>query len=438
MFSWMNGWNQPAADLPEEKRAGRVIPEVCRCEAGAGRYAVTVTLTAEKDCPEAILFVGKRHMVWHGAMKAGESRTLETTCLLAPAVPDNEQCFVLPDGIYAAVAGAGVHIAGLRAKPAELPCVFLMGDSTVTEQTADVPYAPGAVYAGWGQMLKYHLDNSVCVSDHAISGKTCEAFRAEGNYDNMLPLVRPGDLVLIQFGHNDQKRIQLQADTGYRERILTYTRELRQLGARPVLVTPLARNLWFDDGAPNDLLQAYAAELKKLAAEEGLPLIDLHGWMLDNILREGEEPVMLWYHDQDRTHLNDFGACRCAGMIAEKLAALKLCTRVPREEWPFHGPHDALTAPVKNAALTENAVHKAELKATAATPHSLTLVWDKPADATPDMTYCLMVNGRMVHSYEENHCVLEGLAPDTLYELAVFDMPFGRMVAAVRERTTKE
>lgn len=152
------------------------------------------------------------------------------------------------DGCGGALAAAAV------AEAPDVRRIWVCGDSTVTDQTANLPYAPGTSYCGWGQMLPAYLPD-VCITNHAHSGLTTESFTSEGHWDIVKPRLRAGDICLYQFGHNDQKLAHLQAYGGYTDRLRTYIKEARTAGAVPVLVTPLARNSWKNAAHYNDFWQ---------------------------------------------------------------------------------------------------------------------------------------------------------------------------------------
>lgn len=212
-------------------------------------------------------------------------------------------------------------ITAVEKQQSKAPTIFLMGDSTVTDQSADVPWSPLTSYSGWGQMLGAFIEGA-SVSNHAHSGLTTESFRSEKHWDVMSAEVRPGDWVLMQFGHNDQKLAHLQADTGYAENLRTYVRELRAMDAVPVLVTPLARNTWFGHGGYNDLLAAHTAAVMAVGKELNVPVIDLHGFAMDFIIRKGMEPARSYFYPGDWTHTNDHGAYLMASFVAWQLARL--------------------------------------------------------------------------------------------------------------------
>ena len=333
----------PGTELPDG--AGRTLPLWFRTDTGPGCFAVTAELFAERPCADALLFVSRRRLAWRGALQAGQSVTVTALCDVSPIYAAGSLCKV--ESVDVALVGDGVRLRGVTVAPADVPRLCLMGDSTVTDQNSPVPYAPGACYAGWGQMMPLYVGAQYCVSNHAHSGLSTETFRNEGHYENLCALLRPGDMVLIQFGHNDQKWKHLAADTGYRANLLRYLDELRVLGAAPVLVTPLARNTWKDAQTYNDLLADNARVVLELAAQESLPAVDLHAWMMRGIQADGMDASRRWYHPCDYTHLNDFGAYRVAGFVAGELRRLGLLdgARPWPAEWAPCGPMEVLEPP---------------------------------------------------------------------------------------------
>lgn len=340
----------PSAAVREADLLRRAIPLWYKADTGAGRFRVTATLCGVEDCGEVLLFVSRRRLGWRGALARGEQVTVTALCDVSPIIAVGggdaaEGDFGRAEDTSVDVVVIGAALYSLEIQPWEGKTVWLMGDSTVTDQPAQAPYAPGATYAGWGQMLPVYLGEQYCVSNHAHSGLSTETFRDKGHYDLMVPLLRPGDMVLIQFGHNDQKRLHLAADTGYSANLLRYIRELRANRACPVLVTPLARNTWASETEYNDMLLPFAAAMKRLGQAEDVPVVDLHGAMKTAICRVGLDAARVWFHPCDYTHTNDFGAHMAAGFVAEELARLGLISEVPVPAWEVHPPLDELEAP---------------------------------------------------------------------------------------------
>ncbi|MCF0186630.1 MAG: rhamnogalacturonan acetylesterase [Bacteroidaceae bacterium] len=205
------------------------------------------------------------------------------------------------------------------------PTFYIAGDSTVTDQSASYPYLPWNSYAAWGQMLSFFVGSEAAISNHAHSGLTTESFRSEGHYRILLDRVKKDDIVLFQFGHNDQKLMELKHDEGYHDRLLTYIREIREIGATPVIVSPLARNSWKKDGdltRYNDLLKDYAKECELVTEKLDACFIDLHQRSMDLILTMGRDKAKSLFFPGDYTHTNDYGAFLFASMIFDGLKKL--------------------------------------------------------------------------------------------------------------------
>lgn len=333
---------------------GRALPVHFRADTGRGCFAVSAVLAAETDCREILVFISRRRLAWRGALKAGERVEIEALCDVSPIYPAGHSG--LTDSspgcrednavdLTLAAMGGSVRLESVRIRESNAPRLFLMGDSTVTDQTAMVPYAPGCTYCGWGQMLPVHLGLDYCVSNHAHSGLSTESFRAEGHYANLLSLVRPDDLVLIQFGHNDQKHRHLDAFGGYYENLLRYIRELTERGAVPILVTPLARNTWKSETEYNDLLEEQAAAMFDLGEAHDVPVLDLHGAMMDCLCARGMDASRCWFHPCDYSHLNDFGAHMAAGFVVSAMAEYGFTEKSPQPAWLPYGPMEELALP---------------------------------------------------------------------------------------------
>lgn len=221
-----------------------------------------------------------------------------------------------------------VRIREILISPAEVPTIYIAGDSTVTDQTASYPYLPEQSYSGWGQMLGYYMEERFAVSNHAHSGLTTESFRSEGHYRILLDRIGRGDLCLLQFGHNDQKLFHLSAEGGYRKNLERYILEIRQKGAVPILVTPLARNTWRgDSGTYNDLLGEYHAVCRGIGAEQDVPVVGLHEKSMAFITDHGREGARGYFYPSDYTHTNDFGAYLFAGYVADELKRLGIAEK---------------------------------------------------------------------------------------------------------------
>lgn len=209
-------------------------------------------------------------------------------------------------------------------RPASLsvpPRIFLCGDSTVTDHACEIVYHPGACYGGWGQALPAFLPEAA-VENQAHCGLTTEDFLKQGHFSVVVHHIRPGDICLFQFGHNDQKLPHLWADRDYPANLRYLVTAIQEKGAHPVLVTPLGRNIWNSDGTYPDLLEEHAQAVQKVAGETGTPCIDLHGWSVRKIKEMGMGAARDYFHPGDYTHTNDYGACLFGAFMADSLISL--------------------------------------------------------------------------------------------------------------------
>ena len=224
--------------------------------------------------------------------------------------------------------------------------VFLIGDSTVKNGQGRGDKGQW----GWGSFAGEHFDPAkAVVSNHAIGGRSSRTFITEGRWAVVLDSLRKGDYVLIQFGHNDggelfagnRPRASLKgtgdADTtgvvemtGQTETVYTYgaylrryIREARAKGAFPVLCTQIPRNRWDDGRIMRDT--AHVVWARQVAAEEGVPCIDLHAVIADLYDSMGQEAVKECFTDADWTHTSEKGARINARIVAEQARHLRKC-----------------------------------------------------------------------------------------------------------------
>lgn len=201
-----------------------------------------------------------------------------------------------------------------------LPTLYLAGDSTVTDQGV----APSA---SWGQMLPAWFKNDLAIANHAESGETLKSFVTELRLDKMLSTVEPGDWVMIQFGHNDQKvqwpQTYAEAATTYRSWLRTYIAEVRRRGATPILVTSPERRNFDAAGRIVSSLGEYPDAVRAIAREERVALIDLNPASVRFYEKLGPEGAPRAFADEgrDKTHHNEFGAYALAGLVVEGLRA---------------------------------------------------------------------------------------------------------------------
>lgn len=202
--------------------------------------------------------------------------------------------------------------------------VHMMGDSTMAEKDLKGGANPER---GWGMMFQNFLDDGVRVKNFAQNGRSTKSFIDLGLWDKVKDSMQPGDWLFIQFGHNDSKAddpVRYAAPFGaYQENLRMFVRAAKAAGVKPVLLTPVARR-WFKDGVLDRNCHAdYPAAMKQVAADEGVPLLDITTATLDWLEAlgdEGSKPYfMISTGKNDNTHTVACGARKVTEIVCEKI-----------------------------------------------------------------------------------------------------------------------
>ena len=220
-----------------------------------------------------------------------------------------------------------------------MPVIYIIGDSTVEDNKPP--------FRGWGWALPKYVKDGVEVKNHALSGCSTRSFREEGLWDPVENALSSGDLLLIQFGHNDEKDDERHTDpdTTYPENLWRYCREAMERGAFPVLLTPVSRRFFVGGGSLLYTHGEYPSAVRKLAAEKNVPLIDLKKDSRDLYLSLGEEKTAELFvrltpgenrdfpdgHD-DKTHFNAYGADRICALVTAGMRHIPCCAPFLKEE----------------------------------------------------------------------------------------------------------
>src|SRR5579871_4481709 len=149
--------------------------------------------------------------------------------------------------------------------------IILVGDSTM------------AVKSGYGPGFCALVQPSVTCLNMAKGGRSSGSYRAEGSWEQVMAQLKSNasfkdTYVLIQFGHNDQPGKPGRSThlaTEFPANLARYVEEAKSAGAKAVLVTPLTRRSFREGQLKNDL-EPWAAAAKKVAAEQGVPVLDLN------------------------------------------------------------------------------------------------------------------------------------------------------------------
>lgn len=230
--------------------------------------------------------------------------------------------------------------------PAEyVPSIFIAGDSTACE------YARGLYpRTGWGMVLSEFLDGGVRVYNEAASGRSTKSFIDERRLENIALCLRRGDVLVIQFGHNDEKLDDPSRGTypesTFPENLLIFIDTARRAGAYPVLLTSIARRHFDENGRLKMTHGAYPDAMRKTAAEESVPLLDTELATFEIVSKLGDEGSKALYNHQpkghpnypdgaaDDTHLSYAGAATVAKIVAELMVQnnVPLCEHAKIEQ----------------------------------------------------------------------------------------------------------
>ena len=239
--------------------------------------------------------------------------------------------------------------------------IFVIGDSTAANKDT----SNGKQERGWGMVLQEYFDKEyIVVDNHAVNGRSSLSFFNEGRWEKVLQKMKPGDYVIIQFGHNDEKpKADRHTDPGstFDYMLARYVRETREHGGTPVLMNCVVRRNFFVKAPQieDDELLRTTTFKDGVKMVEGDSLIDTHGLyrvaprdvaqrmnvhfvdankithdLEQGLGREASKKLHMWYRPgeepsepkgkQDNTHYNVYGAHVVAGLLADGL-----CEEIP-------------------------------------------------------------------------------------------------------------
>lgn len=289
-----------------------------------GVYQVSLTLggAAGADVAQVLAFPGRR-MLGEIKLAPGEKKTYR---------------FALDvrfSRVQLLVEGQNPAVADFKMKRAdEIPTIFLLGDSTVCDQEQS-PY-----HAGWGELLPVLFDETVNVSNHARCGYSTQTFIRDQLFLTIMDRIKPGDVLMMQFAHNDQKDYSpgyAPAYGAFTHTLRYFIKTAREAGAIPVLVTSQPRRRFDEDGHIVHTLGEYPDAMRKLATEDNVPLIDLNQKATALLETYGpEESKKLFAYvapgvtdlfpegNVDDTHFSYEGALKMASLVLEGMKELEL------------------------------------------------------------------------------------------------------------------
>ena len=211
--------------------------------------------------------------------------------------------------------------------------VYLIGDSTIAQKAKNK-----FPETGWGVPFTWFFNQNAVVDNRAQNGRSTQSFINEGRWNAVLDSLKSDDYVLIQFGHNDEVPTKKNATTPlqFQDNLRRYVNETRAKKANPILITPVARRKFDDNGKVVDTHKEYAQLVRNVAKELQVPLIDLSKESMDLLQSFGEEKSkLLFLHLEEKqnpnypngvkddTHFSELGARYMAEIVGMELHKIK-------------------------------------------------------------------------------------------------------------------
>ena len=329
-----------------------------------GNYRVTVIFGSKNSATDSTVKAElRRLMLEKVATKAGEFiKKSFIVNVRTPQFPGGEvklkerektsEWWAWDEKLTLEFNGAKPSISRIEIEKIEnIPTVYLLGDSTVCDQ-------PGEPYASWGQMLTAFFKPEIAVANHAESGESLKSSFGAKRLDKVASLLKKGDYVFIQFGHNDEKEKGegVGAFTTYKASLKKYVKAVRAKGGIPVLITPMHRRTFDAAGKITNSHGDYPEAVRQAAKEENVALIDLNAMSRDFYEALGKEKSGSAFKEGDGTHHNNYGAYELAKMVVEgvKTSKLSAAKYLRKDIAPFNSsrpdPVEAFAVPASPTA----------------------------------------------------------------------------------------
>lgn len=192
---------------------------------------------------------------------------------------------------------------------------------------------------GWGTPFSHYFESRVTVENHAVNGRSTRTFIEEGRWDPIVSNLKEGDYVFIQFGHNDEvpTKSRYTPPDQFQQFLRQYITDTRDKGALPVLLTPITRRQFDENGTVKETHEEYSELMREVAESENVPLIDMDRKSQTLLNEIGEEKsTLLFLHLNpgqnpnypdgitDNTHFSETGARMMAELVIQGMSELEL------------------------------------------------------------------------------------------------------------------
>ena len=204
--------------------------------------------------------------------------------------------------------------------------IWLIGDSTMAYKKPErLPES------GWGVALADFVTDKVKVHNHAASGRSTLSFINEGRWKSVSDSLQKGDYVVIQFGHNDEKKeLKLYTDPfgSFKNNLRKFIEESRQKGAVPIICSSIVRRHFDGKGNLIDTHGDYIKAAKEIAVETKTPYVNMEAATRKLVSEMGPDKSKEIFNftnkKQDSTHVNVKGANAVAQLFVNEVKAESL------------------------------------------------------------------------------------------------------------------
>ena len=354
VYSDSQGYGYDVLPAPDKKKPAE--PFYFSVKVPDGNYLVKVVLGGKKNSNTTVRAEGRRLMMDNITTKRAKD-TQEVSFTVNKRTPlideknrvkikDREKAyFTWDDKLTLEFNGDMPAVKHIHIEKADVPTIYLCGNSTVVDQN----YEP---WASWGQMITRWFGPEVAISNHAESGLTARTFIASNRLDKILTTLKKGDYVFVEFCHNDEKE-KKPGDGAwyhYQYQLKIFVDQVRKKGADIVFCTPTQRRAFNDD--KKTLMNTHGdfpAAMKMVAEKENVPLIDLNSLtktFFETLGYEDSKRALVHYPKEmygrelaDNTHFNTYGAYEVAKCVVMGMKQLNLpVLQYLRADWQDFNP----------------------------------------------------------------------------------------------------
>lgn len=368
------GW-----DVTTTPDAKSTAPRYFSFKVPDGNYKVTVTLGSKRQKGSTVVRAESRRLLLEEtATRKGETKTVTFTVNKRSTYIDGKKSVRIKerekdylnwdDRLTLEFNGTAPAVSRITVEPAadSVTTLFLCGNSTVVDQNNEP-------WASWGQMIPRWFDQRVAISNHAESGLTAGSFLASNRLDKVLAMMRKGDWVVCEFGHNDQKERGAGSGAWYNfaHNLKIFVDKVRAQGGNIIFITPTQRRNFDDNGKIRETHGDYPDAMREVARRENVPVIELHDMtrtFFETLGVENSKRALVHYPAgtfpgqskdfADNTHFNPYGAYEVAKMVVMGLKQINVpfinCLRADWQDYNAAHPDDFSTFSWHNAPFYDN------------------------------------------------------------------------------------